>query len=186
MGDLPTETVEAAERLTRLARNVVDEREVDAYRARRADLLARYGYTSRLREDATGETLVCYPAEWVEDGTVRIECIENTARAVEVPLDGPGDPDDWSDVDAHNRAVVDAVRQAHGDVHGENASAFADFMSNHYARPLESASAAEFREFLTEYYPRNAWPSDDQREYVAQSLEYTFEVAGKEPPTVQF
>jgi hypothetical protein len=85
-------------------------------------------------------------------------------------------------VEAHNASVVDAVAERAGPVHAANARAFADFMGNHYARRVETATPAELREFLTEYYPRNAWPSDEQRDVVVQSLEATFAVTETELP----
>ncbi|PSQ50105.1 rnhA operon protein [Halobacteriales archaeon SW_6_65_15] len=175
--ELPEETVEQAERLTRLAREAVDDAEAAAYREERADLLADHGFTARVREDDAGETLVLHPDEWTEDGVIRTDRIEDTSRAVEVSLSGPGDPDEWDAVDERNREVVARVRETHGEVHGDNAEAFADFMSNHYARPVESATDDEIAEFLSEYFPRNAWPSEKQRATVEDSLELVFEVA---------
>jgi hypothetical protein len=191
-GELPEETVERAERLTRLAREAVDDSEAAAYREDRADLLAEHDFTARVREDDAGETLVLHPDEWTEsvapeeqrDGggdaaevRIRTDRIEDTSRAVEVSLSGPGDPDEWDAVDEHNREVVARVRETHGEVHGDNAEAFADFMSNHYARPVESATDREVAEFLSEYFPRNAWPSEKQRAAVEASLEFVFEGA---------
>ena len=166
---LPEDVVAAAERLTRLAREAVDDREADAYRDRRTQRLADYGYTARVREE--DDTLVCHPDEWIEDGTVRLDRIEDRSRAVEVPLSGPGDPDDWDALDAANRELVDAVRDAHGPVHGANAAAFADFMGNHCARAITDATAADLEEFRTEYFVRNAWPSERQRELIDRSIE---------------
>ncbi|MFW5919942.1 MAG: DUF7108 family protein, partial [Halanaeroarchaeum sp.] len=37
-------------------------------------------------------------------------------------------------------------------------------------------------EFLGEYFPRNAWPSDAQRRAIEASLEYVFEKTGVETP----
>lgn len=175
--DLPRATVEQAERLTRLAREVVDEAEAEAYREERSDLLADYDFIARVRDDDTGETLVLHPDEWVEDGTIRTDRIEDTDRAAEVSLSGPGDPDEWEAVDEHNREVAARVREAHGDVHGDNAEAFAEFMSNHYARPVESATSDEVSEFCSEYFKRNAWPSEKQRAVVEDSLKFVFESA---------
>ncbi len=174
--ELPTETVEQAERLTHLARDAGDD-EADAYRDERARLLAAHDFVARVREDDTRTVLVLHPDEWIEDGEIRVERIEDTERAVEIPLDGPGDPDDWDEIDEHNRAVADRVRELHGDVHGANAVAFADFMSNHYARRVESATNAEVTEFCTEYFPRNAWPSDEQKSVVERSVELVFDCA---------
>ena len=177
MTELPTETADEAERLTRLARAAIDESERQAYLDDREELLGEHGFTARVREDDTGEILVCHPSEWVEGGTIRTERIEDTDRAVERRLTGSGDPDDWETVAAHNEAIADQVADTHGEVHGANARAFADFMSNHYARRVESASAAEREEFRTEYFVRNAWPSDEQKAVVETSLSHVFETA---------
>jgi len=58
-----------------------------------------------------------------------------------------------------------------------SARAFADFMSNHYARLIETATEAERREFREEYFVRNAWPSAEQRTEIEQSLSLTLDVA---------
>jgi len=175
--ELPEETAERAERLTRLAREAIDDGEAAAYREERADLLAEHGFTSRVRADDDGETLVLHPDEWTEAGTIRPDRIDDTARAVEISLTGPGDPDDWNAVAERNREVAARVRAAHGEAHGDNAVAFADFMSNHYARPIESATPEEVAEFLTEYFPRNAWPSEKQRTIVGESVELALDAA---------
>ena len=177
MADLPDDTIEEAERLTRLARNATDDDEREAYLAERASLLDPHDFTARVRNEDTRDVLVLHPDEWTEDGTIRVERVDDTDRAAEIPLDGPGDPDDWDEVDEHNRAVAVAVGDAHGDVHGANAAAFADFMSNHYARPVESATDGEVEEFLSEYFPRNAWPTDEQKAVVDESVELVFECA---------
>ncbi|WP_248897422.1 DUF7108 family protein [Haloplanus halobius] len=182
MSDLPSDLQDEAERLTRLARQSADDAEAAAYERDRDERLAEYGYTARVRE--ADDTLVLHPAEWLEGDTARIERIEDTGRAVEISLSGPGDPDAWSEVDAHNQAVVEDVRERAGEIHAANARAFADFMGNHYARRVETATTDEVREFLTDYYPRNAWPSDEQRDAVAQSLEHVFAVTKTEPPEI--
>jgi hypothetical protein len=180
--ELPADAAEEAERLTRLARHASDPEEAEAYREARADRLDEHGFTARVRKDDPGETLVLHPAEWVEDGTVRTDRIADTDRAVEVSLEGPDDPEDWEAVDEHNRALVRAVREERGEHHGDTAAAFADFMGNHYAKRIEDATAREVEEFLTEYFPRNAWPTDEQRESAAQSLRYLFRAADTDPP----
>ncbi|MFC5970646.1 rnhA operon protein [Halomarina salina] len=172
--ELPESVVEEAERLTRLARDAVDPDEATAARERRSDLLDDYAFVARERDD---DVLVLHPAEWVADGSVRVERIDDTERAVEVPLEEPADDADWESVDAHNQSVVAAVRERHGDVHGDNAAAFADFMGNHYLKPIEEATDRMRAEFLAEYFPRNAWPSDDQRAVVEESVEKTMAVA---------
>ena len=186
MTDLPTETADEAERLTRLARAAVDTNERDAYREKREEILAEYGFTARIRgEDETaarggagredaGDVLVCHPSEWVEEGEIRTENIEDTSRAVERRLSGPADPDDWETVAAHNDRVAERVEESHGAVHGANARTFADFMSNHYARRVESATEEEIEEFLGEYFVRNAWPTDDQKAVIETSLSFVF------------
>jgi len=182
MTELHDDVVAEAERLTRLAREAVDEGEAAAYRRDRDRQLAEHDFRARVREEDARDVLVLHPDEWVEDGTIRPDRVEDTDRAEEIPLDGPGDPDDWESVEEHNADLVARVRAEHGDVHAENVRAFADFMSNHYARPLDSATDDEIREFLHEYYPRNAWPSDDQREVVERSLRYAFDAAEKRMP----
>lgn len=182
MAELPDEVVEDAERLTHLAREAADDRESKAYRERRDETLAEHGFEARVRSDETREVLVVHPDEWIEDGTVRPDRIEDTDRAVEIPLTGPGDPDDWNEVRRHNDDVVDRVREAHGDVHGDNARALADFMQNHCAKKIEHASADELSEFRKEYYPRNAWPSEDQRATIDRSIALVFETAGTRLP----
>ncbi|PSP86188.1 rnhA operon protein [Halobacteriales archaeon QS_1_68_17] len=181
--DLPAEAVDEAERLTRRARQAVDDAEAAAYREDRDALLADHGYEARVREDEDGAVLALYPSDWVEDGTVRPDRIDDLDRGVERPLEGTGDPDDWEDIEAHNAELADRVGREHGGIHGANARALADFMSNHYARRIETASAAELAEFLSEYYPRNAWPSEEQRAVVERSIRLAFEAAGKRPPT---
>ena len=68
--------------------------------------------------------------------------------------------------------------------HEANAEAVAAFASNHYAKEIEKLTAQEVREFLEEYYPRNAWPSDRQRAAVERSLAYVFEVTETAPPKI--
>lgn len=179
-GDLPREVADEAERLTRLARDAVDGNEAAAYRERRDDLLAEHGFTARIRGEDAEATLVCHPSSWVVDGNVHPDRIEDTDRAVERPLEGAGEAEDWDAVDEHNAAVAERVAEAHGEVHGENARAFATFMSNHYARPVEQATQRMREEFLTDYFPRNAWPDDEQRAAVAESLELVDRVATEE------
>jgi len=180
--DLPDEVVSEAERLTRLARQAGDDAAAAAYRDRRDDLLADHGFTPRIREDDPGETLVLYPAEWVDEGTIRTDRIDDLDRAAEVSLSGPGDPEEWERVDEHNRELVAAVREAHGDVHGDNAAALADFAGNHYAKEVESLTAAELREFVEDYYRRNVWAPEDRRAVVEESVRLVYEAAGVQAP----
>ena len=174
--ELPDDVAARARTLTRRMREAVDDKERVAYREERAGLLAEHGYVSRVREDDTGETLVLYPEEWVAEGVVQVDRIEDTDRAVERSLSGVGSAD-WETVEAHNRAVAERVRAEHGEVHGGNAHAFADFMSNHYAKRVETATPEEREEFREEYLPRNAWPTEAQREAVERSLRLVEKVA---------
>jgi hypothetical protein len=192
--DVPVDAVAEVERLTRLARNAADRADATGAMGERLDgpdeptfylekrdaLLAAHGYTSRLRE--SDDTLVLYPEEWVEDGTVQFDRIDDTDRAVECSLSGPGNEDDWADVEAHNAALVASVEEEHGPEHAANARAFADFMGNHYAKEAERATGAEVREFLRDYFPRNAWPSEAETSLVEVSVRKMFEAAGVEPP----
>jgi len=193
--DPPEDVIDEAERLTRRAREAVDEAEADAARREREALLAEYGFTARVREDGgegddgqraseaasdrspRGATLVVHPDDWLVDGTVQVERIDDVDRAVERPLEAPGEGDDWERVDEYNRALVERVADAHGEVHARNAAAFADFMSNHYAKPVGAATERMREEFLTDYFPRNAWPDDDQRAVVEESVELVVSMA---------
>jgi hypothetical protein len=182
--ELPERVVEDAERLTRLAEEAVDDDEEATYREDRDDRLADHGFLARVRREDSREVLVCHPEEWVEDGTVQPERIDDLDRAVEVALSGPGDPDEWEAVDDRNRELVQEVRADHGEVHGDNVEALADFMGNHYAKPIPEATGGELREFLGEYFPRNAWPSEEQRSTVGESVELAFEAADEPVPDV--
>ena len=178
----PDAVLDEAERLTRLAREAVDDAESAAYRDHRATLLAEHGYTARVREDDTRDVLVFHPEEWVEDGTVYPSRVDDVDRGVELPLSGPGEGDDWAVIDDHNRDLVETVRDEHDAVDAENAAALADFAGNHYAKPVESLTEAELREFLEEYFPRNAWPTAEQRAVVETSVAVTFEAADERCP----
>ena len=180
--ELPRDVVDEVERLTRLKRTTVDDNEAAAYEGRRDDLLDEHDFTSRVRDDDGDDVLVLHPEEWHEDGVIRTDRIEDIDRAVEVPLEGTGDPDDWDDVDANNRELVAAVREAHGEVHGDTAAILADFAGNHYAKPIESLTGDELAEFRTEYLVRNAWPSAKQQDVIEESIELVFETAGERVP----
>ena len=174
---LPVDVLTRAVTLTRRIRRVDDDER--AQRDERDRLLDGHGYVARVREDAAGETLVLYPDEWVDDGVVRVDRVEDTGRAVERSLSGVGS-DDWDKVAAHNRRIADRVAAVHGDPHGPTAHAYADFLSNHYAKRVEAASPAERREFREEYLPRNGWPTEAQREAVEESLRRIEETAETE------
>lgn len=178
MPDPPEDVLEEAKTLTRQSRAAGDPEEARAYRDRRDELLAEHGLVARVREEPDGAVLVCYPSEWVDEtGVVRTDRITDTDAAIEVRLSGTGSQGDWENAEARNRALVESVRDRWGAVHGDNVAAFADFMGNHYARPVDTATAGEIQEFLGEYYPRNAWPTPEQRAVVEDSLRYVFELA---------
>ncbi|MFB6360465.1 MAG: rnhA operon protein [Halobacteriales archaeon] len=184
MGELPPGVVDEAVRLSRRARNADDAEEAAAHRAERADLLGEHGYEARVRTEDSRTVLVCYPSDWRVDGVVDPDRINDLDRAVERPLTGPGDPDDWEAIEAHNRAIAAGVTDRHGPVHGATADAFADFMGNHLARRVETAGPAECGEFLDDYLPRNAWPSDEQLARAEESLQLVFETADAERPPI--
>jgi len=178
---IPSAVADEAERLTRQARRAASEREAAAYRGRRERLLAEHDYRARIRDDDR-EVLVLYPDEWVEDGTVVPDRIDDLDRGVERPLEGPGEADDWETIADHNRDLAETVEREHGEVHGANAHALADFMSNHYAKPIEQATEGELTEFLTDYFVRNSWPSNDQKAAVRESVRLVYECAGEPAP----
>ena len=175
--DVPVEVVDEAERLTRLARRTEDDAAAAFYRERRDELVAGHGYAPRLREH--DDTLVLYPDEWMADGTVQLDRIETTDRAVEVSLSGPGDADRYDEIAAYNDAVADAVADAHGEPHADTARSFAAFMSNHYVRAVDDAAPAVREEFREEYLPRNGWPTDEQLAAVEESLTVIESVAAE-------
>ena len=175
MSELPPDVVQRAERLTRLARAAVDPAESKAYREERDELVAEHDYTVRIREEDDNDVLVCYPSEWVEDGTVQTDRIDDVDRGVERQLSGAGDPDDWEEVADANDEIVEQVAEEHQDVHAANVQALADFASNHYAKPIRDLTRPELREFMDEYLLRNAWPTDRQKRVVEDSVEIAFE-----------
>ncbi|GGM68441.1 hypothetical protein J2752_002076 [Halarchaeum rubridurum] len=182
MPELPDSTVAEAERLTRLALRASDPDEAAAYRDERDALLAEAGYAARERGDDGGVTLVCYPESWLDEtGTIRMDAFDPD-EAVERPLGGPGDPDEWDEVATHNRGIARAVHEAHGSVHGETVTSLADFASNHYAKRIEDLTREELAEFREEYLVRNAWPTEAQLERLADSLRYAFAVVDEEKP----
>jgi len=173
----PSAIVDDAERLTRLARTAPTDAEADQYITRRDQLLADHEFTARVRTDDGDAVLVLHPKAWHDGDVIRTDRIEDLSRAIEIPLEGTGDPDDWAELDAHNRALATAVRDEHGDVHGDNADALADFVGNHYAKRIESLTAEELAEFRTEYFIRNAWPSERQRATIDDSIALVFQTA---------
>lgn len=178
---LSAEVQNTVRRLTRAARRAENPAVAATYRTRRDELLTAAGYSARVREDATGTTLVCYPQEWLDDGTVVTDRIDDLDRAIEVSLSGVGDPDNWADIAAANDRVVERVRKQHGSPHDRTAAALAAFASNHYAKPIDALTTAEVEEFKSEYFPRNAWPTDAQRAALEESIQYTRRIAAELP-----
>lgn len=176
---LPEDVVSEAERLTALAADAVDDAAATAYRRERDRLVGNYDYTARLRE--ADSTLVLYPDEWTEDGTVQFDRIDDTDRAIEVPL-GPQEGDNWAAVEAHNQSIVEAVAAEASAIHAENVRSFADFMGNHYLQPLDTATAEQLTEFYEEYYPRNAWASERQQALVEESIRMAFRLTDASYP----
>ncbi|WP_434522965.1 DUF7108 domain-containing protein [Halorubrum sp. AS12] len=180
--DVPVEAVDEAERLTRLAREAESaeatpqiEEAADQYRERRDALAAEYGYTARVRDE--DDALVLYPDEWMDDGTVQLDRVEDTDRAVEVSLSGPGDTDRYREVAAYNEIVAEEVAEREAEVHARTAETFAAFMSNHYVRPVDDATPEMRAEFREEYLVRNGWPTDEQLDAVDESLSVIESVA---------
>ncbi|MFC7204393.1 rnhA operon protein [Haloferax namakaokahaiae] len=179
--ELPEDIQQQAARLTRLARDALDSNERAAYLTDRDEILSEHGFVARHRED--DDVLVLYPDDWLDaDGNVDVTRIDDTDRGIERPLSGTGTESAWHEIEAHNASLVESVEAEHGPDHGKNARAFADFLGNHYVRKIETAGAPEVREFLEEYYPRNAWPTEEQRSIVGESLELLFDAAGVDVP----
>lgn len=174
---LPAAVRKTVRQLARQERRVDRDERAAALRERRAAVLDAHGYASRVREDADRDVLVCYPREWLDGDTVRVDDIESLDRGVELPLSGAGDPDDWAALAARNRDLAADVHDQHGATHGANAEAFAAFMNNHRAKPIADATPEDIEEFLAEFYRRNVWPSSAQRVVVEESIELTCELA---------
>lgn len=173
MAELPPSVCTRVRRLTRQAQEANDSATADQYRNQRSQLLDEYDFAARIRDDEDGQTLVCYPQEWLENGTVRRTNIDDLDRAVELPLAGPGNPDDWAAIDEHNQEIAEAIEEEHGSVHGANAAALAEFASNHYAKPIEALTDSELTEFTDDYYLRNVWSTDQQEEILEESVRLT-------------
>jgi|APHM01.1.fsa_nt_gi hypothetical protein len=165
---LPQPVIDEAERLTRLCINATVDAEATAYHDERQSLLDEYGYAARVRD--ADDTLVLYPQSWLVDGIAQVDQIDDTDQAIEISLSGPATGADWEDVETTNQAIIDTVREEHGRIHAKNIRAFADFMGNHYLKPVTDATRDERREFLDDYYTRNAWPSEKEAAVVSESI----------------
>lgn len=163
MSEIPEKVLDEVVSLSQKAIQAVDQQEISAYQQRREELLASYDYTCRIRTDNDGEVLVCYPKEWMAGDTINIDEMDDLSQAIERPVFDSPSEGSFSEIEQHNRTIASGIAEAHGPIHGATASAFADFMSNHYTQRIEDATVTEFEEFRTEYFPRNAWPSDMQK-----------------------
>ena len=166
------------ERLKELAIQEVNTEDSDTQaklQQQRCALLEEIEWESRIRNDSGEPVLVCYPQQWTVDGTIDPDAINSIDRAVEIPL--RQSPDSWEAIAEHNETVAILVNEEYGEIHGENAAAFATFMNNHRAKPIEDASDETIEEFVREYYPRNAWPSKEAVPLVRESIEATLEIA---------
>ncbi|WP_303704119.1 rnhA operon protein [Haloquadratum walsbyi] len=173
---LPQSVIDEAERLTRLCVNATVDAEITVYRDQRQSLLDEYGYTARIRD--ADDTLVLYPQSWLTDGIAQFNQIDDTNRAVEVSLSGPAVEADWEDVETTNKTIIDTIRQEHGEAHAKNIRAFADFMGNYYLKTVTEATKDERKEFINEYYTRNAWPSEQEEAIVSKSIKLLDTIEG--------
>ncbi|MDY6780911.1 MAG: rnhA operon protein [Halobacteria archaeon] len=155
--------VRRAAKLTRLARYSEDE---DELLDERDEMVEERGYRARVREEDS--TLVLYPDDWVEDGEVVVERIDDTDEAVEVPLRRGGE--EYDDVRDTNDEILGGFEEEFDEKHFVNARAFAEFCENHHTVPVERVTAEHVDEFLAEYYPRNVWVHDETEEVVEESL----------------
>ncbi len=164
--------------MTRLAREVVDDAEADAYRTERDEILAEYDYTARIRNDETGDVLVCHPVEWVDDGVIRPERVDDIDRGVEIRLSAPatrtsGQRSRW------NRAVVDAVTVAQvRHTRTRSCSLIQGITTRNRSRRRRRRNSGVSRRLC----PRNAWPTAEQRSVLDQSIRLTVEEAGGRAP----
>lgn len=181
MPELPAEVVETARAMSRVLRRGTHD-DPERIRRRRDELLSTYGYAARVRESDAGPVLVCYPESWIEDGTLQLENLESTDNAVERLLNTSVEDGDWAAIADHNRAVAARVRDRFGRVHGANAEAFGTYMANHHGATVESATAEHVETFLEEYFPRNAWPSEAQRNAVEASIRHLFDTVDEPYP----
>ncbi|MFB6198554.1 MAG: rnhA operon protein, partial [Halobacteriaceae archaeon] len=173
--DIPPEDVDKIVRLTKLSLRATDPDEAEAYREHRDSIAEDHEYLVRLRD---GDTVICHPEEWLDDeGKIKMNAIDDTDRAIEREFDTGRADESWERIDSHNKDIARRVFEEYGATHGENAKAFADYMSNHVAKRVEDASSTEIDVFLRDYYPRNAWPSDEQRTLVVKSIRHMLEIA---------
>jgi len=160
--------VDDAVRLTRVALSGVD-----GAREERDAVAEDRGYEARERDDGT---LVLYPQAWRRpDGTVDLDGFD-ADDAYEIPLEG-GDYDEAYDA---NDPVLERFESEESDVHASNVRYFVEFCENHHAVAVENATVDHVEEFLGDYYVRNVWASEEEREAVDESLRILFRRVGRE------
>lgn len=138
----------------------------------REELVRRHGFRARYRED--DRVLVLYPEDWLEDGEVVLDEVEEVERAMEVDLEGEIE---WSEARRKNEEVLGEFEDRFGDSHAFNARAFMEYLENHYSTSIHEASDRLVEEFLSEYYPRNVWPPEEAEDCVEESVELLLETA---------
>lgn len=153
-----------------------DRTDVQEIRRERDAIAERHGYGVRLRD--ADDVLVCYPLDWLDDGTVDLDSVEDLDRAVEVSLGGGSD--DVADVRDANDAVVEPVLEEADDAVGYDAAAFAEYCENHHRARLGEVSRTQVERFLEEYYPRNVWPPDGAEDRVEEALRRVLDRAGRD------
>lgn len=164
--------------LTTQLRGSDDDATIEAVSQQRERLLDRAGLRAHVREDDDGAILVLYPEAWLDEtGTVDFSRIDDTADAVELPLDPRGTEADWADINEHNQAIAATVAQRHGPVHGATAKALGTYLANHHLRRIEAATEIELQTFREDYFVRNTWPEDEQEAHLERSIELTVDVA---------
>lgn len=162
------EWVERAVEFTRHGLRTGDEEVLE----RRDRLVRSHGHRARLRLDDM--VLVLYPEEWVEDGEVRFEEVEDVDRALEVELEPEKE---WGEAHSENKELLSEFGERVEDHHVYNARVFTEFLENHYSISVMDARQEHVNEFLEEFYPRNAWPSRQARVCVDESVEMFLEFA---------
>lgn len=170
--ELDESTIERARQLTKRARAISDEDAAQRIRAVRDRLLDRWEYRAREREDDTGVYLILYPTAWLGDGGIDVDAIEDIDRAEEVPLERGDKERTWESIHSNNMSVATAIERKYGPVHGKTARDFGTYLSNHHLLRIEEATANEFEDFRTEYFPRNCWPSEEQAALLERSLAF--------------
>lgn len=134
----------------------------------------QHGFGVRLRDTV----LVLYPEDWLEDGVVRPDV--DVDRAFEVDL---ADTADRQRARERNEKLLgefesSVERGTVDDVAVEdvvfNVRRFAEFCANHHGVAVDEAGDV-VEEFVSDYYVRNVWASESQREALVASLDVVFD-----------